>query len=105
MYMRTKTIIPKLSAVAADIDGTLMPKGEKIMPITRQAIQKLHQEGIWFGLATGRAISTGMFQRAKDWNPGFEFDFLIGINDGQLWDRNHTAVINTWRSRENVCTP
>lgn len=81
-----------LKVVLADIDGTLVSKGEMIMPQTFDAVCRLHEKGILFGLATGRPVSKAMFRRKDDWGLPFDFDVLIGINGGQLWDRFHEGV-------------
>ena len=57
-------MIDKVTAIIADIDGTLVNKGESIMPITKAALEELHQKGILLGLSTGRKINSSMFQRA-----------------------------------------
>jgi Cof subfamily protein (haloacid dehalogenase superfamily) len=87
-------MINKVSAIFADIDGTLVNKGENIMPVTKQALETLHSQGVLLGLSTGRKINNGMFQRAKDWGLSFQFDMMIGMNGGQLWDRFHPEIEN-----------
>ena len=82
-------MIDKVTAIIADIDGTLVNKGESIMPITKAALEVLHQKGILLGLSTGRKINSSMFQRAKNWGLSFDFDIIIGMNGGQLWDSKH----------------
>ena len=85
-------MIDKVTTIVADIDGTLVNKGESIMPITKAALEKLHQEGVLLGLSTGRKINSSMFNRAKDWGLSFNFDVIIGMNGGQLWDKNHEEI-------------
>ena len=82
-------MIQDLRVLLADIDGTLVQKGEAIMPKTRNAIIRLHEQGVLFGLATGRKITKQMFSRRITWDLPFEFDVMIGMNGGQLWDRFH----------------
>lgn len=82
-------MIEHLKVLLADIDGTLVRKGEDIMPRTRSAIIKLHDSGVLFGLATGRKITAKMFERRYAWDLPFDFDVMIGMNGGQLWDRFH----------------
>lgn len=72
--------------IAADIDGTLCMKGEDIMPLTRSALNELHQQGVLFGLATGRPVDSRVLSYAKRWNLDFEFDFAVGMNGGELYD-------------------
>ena len=85
-------MIEKLKVILADIDGTIVNKGEAIMPVTRSAIMRLHKEGVLFGLATGRKLNKSMFARKDDWDLDFDFDVLIGMNGGQLWDRFHPGI-------------
>ena len=85
-------MIEKVTAVLADIDGTLVNKGEMIMPITKEALEKLHKRGVMIGLATGRKINRFMLERAQDWGLSFNFDMMIGMNGGQLWDRDHMEI-------------
>lgn len=87
-----KSMINKVTTIVADIDGTLVNKGESIMPITKAALEKLHQEGVLLGLSTGRKINSSMFNRAKDWGLSFNFDVIIGMNGGQLWDKDHEEI-------------
>ncbi len=76
----------KITMVAADIDGTLCMKGENIMPLTRKALNRLHEEGVLFGPASGRPIDHRVLDKAKEWGLDFEFDFAIGMNGGELYD-------------------
>ncbi len=85
-------MINKVTAIVADIDGTLVNKGESIMPITKEALEQLHRNGVLLGLSTGRKINRSMFQRAKDWGLSFAFDVIIGMNGGQLWDKDHENI-------------
>lgn len=80
-------MIDKLSVITADIDGTLCVKGENLMPQTRAALQRLHQEGVLFGPASGRPLDRRILDLAEKWELGFPFDFVIGMNGGELYDR------------------
>lgn len=82
----------KCSVILADIDGTLIDKGQPMVPITKQSLIEMHDRGALLGLATGRKINKSMFERAKDWGLPFEFDAIIGMNGGQLWDRFHEGI-------------
>lgn len=79
-------MIRKLSVLASDIDGTLTVKGGNIMPLTRECINELHDEGVLFGPASGRPIDNNILDRAKTWHLDFDFDFAIGMNGGELYD-------------------
>lgn len=78
-------MIKKCSVVAADIDGTLALKGENPLPKTTAAIIRLHNEGVLFGVASGRPLDHRVLDYAKKWNLGFDFDFAIGVNGGELY--------------------
>lgn len=79
-------------AFVADIDGTLTVKGENLLPHTREALIHLHDMGLEIGLATGRPLDHRISDRAEEWELGFPFDFLIGMNGGELWDTYTNAI-------------
>ena len=98
-------MIKKLSVVAADIDDTLLPKGKTMMPRTRAALQRLHEEGVLFGPASGRPLDWRTLEKAKEWDLGFEFDFAIGMNGGELYDRESDTFEKYFLlSREDIRT-
>ena len=76
----------KLRAIACDIDNTLTNKGGKLMPITKEAFEILHKQGIKIGLASGRELDKKVYNAYKDWDLSFQFDFLIGMNGGMVKD-------------------
>ncbi len=86
-------MIEKISALIVDIDNTLVEKGKKIMPVTKEALIYLHEHGVKVGLASGRPVNSSMFHYAKDWDLPFEFDVLIGMNGGELWDCDHPEIV------------
>ncbi len=89
--------------IAADIDGTLCMKGEDIMPLTRSALNELHDQGVLFGLATGRPVDSRVLSYAKRWNLGFEFDFAVGMNGGEMYDlKTNTTDKYYLLSKENI---
>lgn len=96
-------MIKKLTAIASDIDGTLAGKGENLMPKTRDAIIRLHNEGILFGPASGRPIDENILGKAMQWDLGFDFDFAIGMNGGELYD-SKTGKLDKYYmlSKENI---
>ncbi|MBR3346152.1 MAG: HAD hydrolase family protein, partial [Solobacterium sp.] len=96
-------MIKELKAVCADVDGTLCLKGGQLNPMTRQAIEDLHTHGILFGLGTGRAINQRVFTMKEFWGLSFMFDFIIGMNGGQLWTSDEPTVKNQYLlSRESM---
>ena len=80
-------MLDKIRIFAADIDGTLALKGEDLMPKTRAALKRLHEEGVLIGPASGRPLDDTILRKAKEWQLGFEFDFAIGMNGGDLWTK------------------
>ncbi len=89
-------------ALIADIDGTLTKKGEGLLPKTRYALQALHERGLEIGLATGRPLDHRIFDRAKEWELGFSFDILIGMNGGELWDRYTGEIERSYMLEETT---
>ena len=82
-------MIQKMKIFAADIDGTLVDKGKQMHPLTREALQRLHDEGVLIGVATGRPLDRRTIDKYKEWDLGFEFDFAIGMNGGDLWEKGN----------------
>lgn len=72
--------------VIADIDRTLVNNDKKIMPITLRLLNQLHQEGVLLGIASGRPCGEHLAKRASEWGLNFQFDVIIGMNGGQMWD-------------------
>ncbi len=79
-------MIRKIDALAADIDMTLTAKGGSLPDIVRQAFEIMHGNGIRLGLATGREITDKLKHQGRDWGLSFDFDFVIGMNGGMLYD-------------------
>lgn len=78
-----------LKLMAADIDATLC--GRKVGtlgPVTKQALIDLHEQGVLLGIASGRPIWEGVEEHFREWNLGFQFDFLIGMNGSEIMDTN-----------------
>lgn len=75
-----------IKVVVADIDMTLRITGHSISQKNIEALKALHKEGVLLGLASGRPIWQGLCDYAKQWNLGFDFDFLIGLNGSGLQD-------------------
>lgn len=77
-----------LKLVICDIDSTLVDSKRNLMPTTRETIEKLHENGVYFGIASGRPLDE-LQRYAKIWGLSFEFDFVIGMNGSELWDNIH----------------
>ncbi len=79
-------MIEKVRLVVCDIDSTLVTEKRELTPNTKKVIEKLHDQGVYFGIASGRSIDQQLIHQAKDWGFDFEFDVLIGMNGSELWD-------------------
>ena len=72
--------------LVADIDRTLRDGHPDIGPKTKEALQELHRRGVLLGIASGRPLWQGLLGHAEEWDLGFQFDFLIGLNGGEILD-------------------
>ena len=72
--------------VVCDIDGTLT-RDKTIVPsaYTKDVIEKLHQKGIAFGLASGRDVEQ-LRSLKEEWDLSFDFDLVIGLNGSEYYD-------------------
>lgn len=85
-------MIKKITAMVADIDGTLTMKGGSLMPHTKDAIERFHKEGVMFGIASGRPLDDRTKSKAQEWGLDFDFDMMIGMNGGDLWTKNMKEI-------------
>lgn len=85
-------MIKNIKVFVADIDGTLAGKGEMLMPKTKEALEKMHKEGIKIGVATGRPLDSRVLSKPKQWGLSFDFDFAIGMNGGDLWQQGSEDI-------------
>ncbi len=95
-------MIEQIKVFAADIDGTLALKGDNIMPLTREALNKLHAEGVKIGLASGRPMDQRILENAKKWGLDFEFDFCIGTNGSDLYDKETGKTDHYYQLNKDV---
>lgn len=70
--------------IAADVDGTLIHDDRVMSSYTRNTIGELHRHGILFGIASGRDYRQ-LLDDNRLWNFDFPFDFVIGMNGGQVY--------------------
>lgn len=82
-------MIKNIKAFAADIDMTLTAKGSDLSEATVEAFRVMRENGILLGLATGRELNKRLYDQAATWGLDYQFDFLIGMNGGMIWDRFH----------------
>ncbi len=76
---------PQVALVATDLDGTLLDSHKNVSEATRQAIRRLKEHGILFGVVSGRPVESGMVL-ARNWGLEDSISFLIGMNGGVLYD-------------------
>jgi len=79
-------MIEKVRMVVCDIDGTLVNDKNELTQRTKKAIDSLHANGIYFGIASGRSIDNQLGAFAKERGFDFEFEIIIGQNGSELWD-------------------
>lgn len=90
-------MIEKVTAVIADVDGTINVKGSKPMPRTLAALEALHERGVLFGTASGRPLDHRSLDKAREWGLSFDFDLAIGMNGGDVWDKDHEGIEHLMR--------
>ena len=60
--------------------------------LSTAAILTIYRSMMWLcshGLATGRELNKRLYDQAATWGLDYQFDFLIGMNGGMIWDRFH----------------
>ena len=78
--------------IVADIDRTLRDRNDQFGNINRKAFQELHRRGVLLGLASGRPVWQKLLEHAEEWELGFQFDFVIGLNGGEIYDLKKNEV-------------
>ena len=76
--------IDKIRMIVSDIDGT-MSDTNMLSDYTKEVLNKVHEKGILFGIASGRPYyairrSIGL------WELKYQPDIIIGMNGAQLYD-------------------
>lgn len=81
----------------ADVDGTIRHFNKEIPgEATISAFEKMHEQGYILGIASGRPLWQNLKTHYKDWGLSFQFDFLLGLNGGEIWfkDEDKTIIDN-----------
>ena len=75
-----------IKAISLDIDGTLTSLSHEPEKETVETLVKLMDKGYLLGLASGRTVDDlkGKYQL---WGMEKQFDFIIGWNGAELWDK------------------
>lgn len=74
-----------IKLILCDLDGTLLNNESMVTDYTKKAIQKARDQGILFGLATGRSLYA-VNQLIDKWGIRDLCDVLLGFNGGQIID-------------------
>lgn len=75
-----------IKLIVCDIDGTLVRTDRVLTSVTKQMIQRIHDAGLYFSIASGRSVRQQLHKQAKDWGLDFEFELLIGMNGSEMYD-------------------
>lgn len=75
-----------IKLVICDIDWTLLSRTNRTLsPYTIEILEKMHKQGIYFGLASGRPLDEVM-PVYEAWGLSFPCDVIISMNGGEIWD-------------------
>lgn len=78
----------KIKVFVADVDGTLRSLTKRIPgEITTSAFEEMHKRGYVLGIASGRPLWQHVRDHYKEWGLSFQFDFLMGMNGGEIWTK------------------
>lgn len=75
----------KYKLVLCDVDGTLLNSKKELTQATKESIARLKENGIYFGIASGRGIG-GLKKKVKEWDIEKDIDVFIAMNGVQLID-------------------
>lgn len=74
-----------VTLVASDLDGTLLNDRKQVSKENREAIQRLKQHGILFGISSGRPVET-IVNMVEQWGLSNDIGFISGMNGGAIYD-------------------
>lgn len=75
-----------IKAIMCDMDGTLLTDTGIVSPVTLEAIRKVREQGILFGICTGRAIDNILFL-LKELGISDYVDCIVGTGGGEIYDK------------------
>lgn len=75
----------KYKLVLCDVDGTLLNSKKELTSGTKEAIAALKEQGLYFGIASGRGIG-GLQKKVKEWDIENDVDVFVAMNGVQLVD-------------------
>lgn len=74
-----------IKAIMCDIDGTLLSSKGYVTDKTVEMIKKAREEGILFGLSTGRDVNS-IQTLLKDWHIEGLVDLIVGTGGAEIYD-------------------
>lgn len=74
-----------ITLIATDLDGTFLNSKKQVTSLNKEAVSKLKQYGILFGIASGRPVET-VRAMLKEWQIEDSVSFIMGMNGGVLYD-------------------
>ena len=74
-----------IKLVVADVDMTLRDAKKPFPEINRKAIKDLHDNGILFGMASGRSVAQ-IRNIFKEWDYDFPLDLAVAVNGSAMYD-------------------
>lgn len=85
IYNRSEVKRMDVKAIMCDVDGTLLNSQGVVSPRTIQAIKKAKEQGILFGLSTGRDVHS-VKTLLGDWGIDGLVDSIVGTGGGEICD-------------------
>lgn len=86
--------------VVVDVDGTLVTTDKHVTQATREAIIKIKEKGILFGVATGRPVSSAM-KMLKRYDVDHLVDFIVCGNGVEIVDLKTNQSIITYTLKKS----
>lgn len=74
-----------IKAIMCDVDGTLLTSEGVVSPRTIEAIRKAREQGILFGLSTGRDVHS-VKTLLKEWGIDGLVDAIVGTGGAEIYD-------------------
>lgn len=74
-----------VKAIMCDVDGTLLTSEQIVSPVTVQAIRKVREQGILFGLSTGRDVAS-VKKLLQIWGIAGLVDIIVGTGGAEIYD-------------------
>ena len=92
-----------IKLVFTDIDDTLLNTDKEVSQENRDAIKKMHDQGVKFGIASGRTIYN-LQRKFPEWGLENTCDYLLGSNGAEIYDfkTNSTRLVSKFTKEEVI---